>query len=65
MEEILKYAAANFREISQLTKRADNETVRKFSSGAGTTTFTRMPIQNWAKLVETHRGIGNIEAETR
>ncbi|HEU4794294.1 MAG TPA: M14 family metallopeptidase, partial [Pyrinomonadaceae bacterium] len=32
VEEILKYAAANGREISQLTKRADDETVRKFSS---------------------------------
>lgn len=32
VEEILKYAAANVREISQLTKRADDETVRKFSS---------------------------------
>ncbi len=33
VEEIFKYAAANAGEISQLTKRADDETVRKFSSG--------------------------------
>ena len=33
VEEILKYAAANVTEISKLTKRADDETVRKFSSG--------------------------------
>src|SRR5687768_1162257 len=32
VEEIFKYAAANARDISQLTKRADDETVRKFSS---------------------------------
>jgi hypothetical protein len=32
VEEIFKYAAANAQEISQLTKRADDETVRKFSS---------------------------------
>lgn len=32
VEEIFKYAAANAGEISQLTKRADDETVRKFSS---------------------------------
>ncbi len=33
VEEICKYAAANAGQISQLTKRADDETVRKFSSG--------------------------------
>ena len=33
VEEILKYAAANAREITQLTKRVDDETVRRFSSG--------------------------------
>jgi hypothetical protein len=33
VEEIFKYAAANAGEISQLAKRADDETVRKFSSG--------------------------------
>jgi hypothetical protein len=33
VEEILKYAAKNGREISQLTKRVDDETVSKFSSG--------------------------------
>ncbi|HEU4509542.1 MAG TPA: M14 family metallopeptidase [Pyrinomonadaceae bacterium] len=33
VEEIFKYAAANAGEISQLTKRADDETVRRFSSG--------------------------------
>lgn len=32
VEEIFKYAAANAAEIAQLTKRADDETVRKFSS---------------------------------
>jgi murein tripeptide amidase MpaA len=32
VEEIFKYAAANANEILQLTKRADEETVRKFSS---------------------------------
>jgi murein tripeptide amidase MpaA len=32
VEEIFKYAAANAGEIAQLTKRADDETVRKFSS---------------------------------
>lgn len=32
VEEIFKYAAANAGDISQLTKRADDETVRKFSS---------------------------------
>ena len=32
VEEIFKYAAANAAEIYQLTKRADEETVRKFSS---------------------------------
>lgn len=33
VEEIFKYAAAHAVEISQLTKRADDETVRQFSSG--------------------------------
>jgi hypothetical protein len=33
VEEIFKYAAANAGEIFQLTKRADDETVRQFSSG--------------------------------
>ena len=33
VEEIFKYAAANAGEIFQLTKRADDETVRKFSGG--------------------------------
>ena len=33
VEEILKYAAAKGGEISQLTKRVDEETVRRFSSG--------------------------------
>jgi hypothetical protein len=33
VEEIFKYAAANSTEILQLTKRADDETVLKFSSG--------------------------------
>lgn len=33
VEEIFKYTAANAGEIVQLTKRADDETVRKFSSG--------------------------------
>jgi len=32
VEEIFKYAAKNAEEIAQLTKRADDETVRKFSS---------------------------------
>jgi hypothetical protein len=32
VEEIFKYSAANANEILQLTKRADEETVRKFSS---------------------------------
>jgi hypothetical protein len=32
VEEIFKFAAANAGEISQLTKRADDETVRRFSS---------------------------------
>jgi hypothetical protein len=34
VEEIFKYAAANAVEIQQLTKRADEETVRKFLSNA-------------------------------
>jgi Zinc carboxypeptidase len=33
VEEIFKYAAANANEILQITKRADEETVRNFSSG--------------------------------
>ena len=33
VEEIFKYAVANAGEIFQLTKRADDETVRQFSSG--------------------------------
>lgn len=33
VEEILKYAAARAREIVELTRRADDETVRRFSSG--------------------------------
>lgn len=52
VEEIFKYAAANGGEISQLTKRADDETVRKFSSGETIEQGVEFEMRPLPKLVD-------------
>jgi len=52
VEEIFKYAAANAAEIYQLTKRADEETVRKFLSTETVQQGVAFEMQRLAKPVD-------------